>query len=284
VSAVELDGLIPRRDPHRRTRILGILNVTPDSFHDGRAGATPDEAASRARRMVEHGADAVDVGAESTRPDARPVTEAEETARLLPVLQRLRDLGVPVSVDTTKARVAQASLAAGARIINDVSGLQRDPEIADVCAEAGAALILMHMRGVPGTMRSLATYDDVVAETIRFLGAAVEEAVRRGVPERHILVDPGLGFAKTAEHNLEILRRLGEYRALGRPLVLGASRKSFLAAYDGESTADRLAGTLATSTIAVLAGVDVLRVHDVRDNRRAILTTEAVAASETCPC
>jgi len=281
---VELDRLIPRRDPRRRTRILGILNVTPDSFHDGGADASADEAASRARRMVEHGADAVDVGAESTRPGAPAVTEAAETARLLPVIHRLRDVGVPISVDTTKARVAEASLAAGARIINDVSGLQRDPEIADVCAKADAALILMHMRGEPATMPTLAHYDDVVAETIRFLDRAVREAVRRGVPERNILVDPGIGFAKTAEHNLEILRRLREYDSLGRPVVLGTSRKSFLAPYDGESTEDRLEGTLATSVIAVLAGVDVLRVHDVRSNRRAILTTEAVSAAEACPC
>ncbi|MBZ0267295.1 dihydropteroate synthase, partial [bacterium] len=236
------------------------------------------------RRLVEDGADALDVGAESTRPDARPVTAAEEIARLRPVLERLRDLDVPISVDTTKAAVAEAALGAGACIINDISGLQRDPEIADACAEAGAALILMHMRGEPATMRGLAHYDDVVTETIRFLGSAVEEAVRRGVPERRILVDPGIGFAKTAGHNLEILRRLGEYRSLHRPVVLGASRKSFLAPYDGATTADRLEGTLATSVIAVLAGVDVLRVHDVRANRRAILTTEAVAAPEACPC
>lgn len=284
MSAVDLDGLIPRRAPHRRTRILGILNVTPDSFHDGGADASPDAAAARARRMADEGADAIDVGAESTRPDARPVTAAAEIARLTPVLERMQGLGVPVSVDTTKARVAEAAIALGARIVNDVSGLQRDPEIADVCAEGGAALIVMHMRGEPGTMKDLAHYDDVVAETIRFLGGAVEEAVRRGVPEARILVDPGIGFAKTAEHNLEILRRLGEYRALGRPVVLGASRKSFLAAYDGRSTDDRLAGTLATSVIGVLAGVDVLRVHDVRENRRAVLTAEAVAAAEACPC
>jgi dihydropteroate synthase len=281
---VELDGWIPRRDPARRTRILGVLNVTPDSFHDGGVDASPSDSAKRARQMVAEGADVLDIGAESTRPGASPVPEALELDRLMPVLERLDGIDVPLCVDTTKPRVAERALAAGARLINDVSGLQRDPEIASVCAAADAGLVLMHMRGDPATMRDLAHYDDVVAETIRFLEEAVELAVRHGVSESRILVDPGLGFAKTSEHNLEILRRLGELRSLGRPVVLGASRKSFLSAYDGRDPSDRLAGTLAVSAIAVMAGVDMLRVHDVRENRRAILTTEAIAAAEACPC
>ncbi len=275
----ELDEMIPAVDAGRRTRLLGILNLTPDSFHDGGQDPTPLAAAERARRLVAEGADAVDLGAESTRPDATAVDEAEEIDRLLPVLEALSDLPVPISVDTMKARVAQHALAAGARIINDVTGLQHDPELAEVCADADAGLILMHMRGTPTTMRSLTTYDDVVDDTIRFLADAVERAVGAGVSESRILVDPGLGFAKTAEQSLEVLRRLPEYLALGRPLLVGPSRKSFLREFDGEATEDRLEGTLAATTLAILGGASVVRVHDVRENRRAILLAEAVLAT-----
>jgi dihydropteroate synthase len=204
------------------------------------------------------------------------VDSREELERLLPVLALLAGLGVPVSVDTTKAEVAARALDAGATLVNDVSGLTRDPEIAAVCAAKGAGVILMHMRGTPETMRSLARYDDVVAETKRFLADAVERAVRAGVPVHRIVIDPGLGFAKTARHNLEILRRLPEYLELGCPLLVGASRKSFLAPYDAADARDRLEGTLATSTLAILGGASLLRVHDVRENRRAVLVTEAV--------
>lgn len=275
-----LAELFPRRDPGRRTRLVGILNVTPDSFHDGGAAWTPEAAERRARAMVDEGADALDVGAESTRPGATPVDAGEELARLLPVLERVRSLGVPLCVDTTKAEVAARALDAGASVVNDVSGLQRDPAIAAVCAERGAGLVLMHMRGNPRTMRSLARYDDVVAETRGFLADAVARAVRAGVAETRIVIDPGLGFAKTADHNLRILRALPAYGELGRPVLVGASRKSFLAPYDGQSTADRLEGTLATSVLAVVGGASLLRVHDVRENRRAVLVAEAVLAAE----
>jgi dihydropteroate synthase len=255
---------------------VGILNVTPDSFHDGGATLAPDAALARARAMVDEGADALDVGAESTRPGAAPVSAAEEIARLLPVLEGVAHLGVPISVDTTKAEVAARALDAGAAIVNDVSGLTRDPELAAVCAERRAGIILMHMRGDPRTMRSLARYGDVVAETRRFLAEALERAVRAGIEESRTVVDPGLGFAKTAEHNLEILRRLPEYLDLGRPVLVGASRKSFLARYDAPETADRLEGTLAASVLAIAGGAALLRVHDVRANVRAVLVAEAV--------
>ncbi len=271
-----LEDLVPRREPARRTRLVGILNLTPDSFHDGGRHPDPASAVAAARAMVDAGADALDVGAESTRPGAAPVSAAGEWARLEPVLGPVAALGVPVSVDTTKAEVAAKALAAGATLVNDVSGLRRDPELATVCAEHGAGLILMHSRGEPGTMRSLADYDDVVLESLRFLEDAMSRAVRAGVPERRIILDPGLGFAKHAGHNLEILRRLPEYLAAGRPVLVGASRKSFLAPHDAPSTADRLAGTLATSVLAVLGGATLLRVHDVRENRRAVSVTEAV--------
>ena len=271
-----LSRLVPRRDPSRRTRLLGILNVTPDSFHDGGIDATPLAAVERARALVDAGADALDVGAESTRPGAEPVSSAEEIARLLPVLDHLRSCGVPLSVDTTKADVAAVAIEHGASIVNDVSGLVHDPEIAAVCASTGAGLVLMHRRGDPRTMKSLAHYDDVVDETRRFLAEAMERAVRAGVAEDQLVIDPGLGFAKTARHNLEILRRLPEYLTLGPPVLVGASRKSFLAAYDAKATDDRLEGTLATTVLAVMGGASLVRVHDVRENRRAILVTEAV--------
>ena len=271
-----LAALLPRRDPARATRLLGVLNLTPDSFHDGGVDPTALASVERARVLVEEGADALDLGAESTRPGAQPVPAAEETARLLPVLLEVAGLGVPISVDTMKAGVAADALAAGAVIINDVTGLTHDPEVADVCAEAGAGLVLMHMRGTPRTMKNLTDYDDVVAETCRFLESAVDRAVRAGVREDRILVDPGIGFAKTAEQNLEILRRLPEYLGLGPPLVVGASRKSFLAPHGAPDPGDRLEGTLATSVLAVVGGASVLRVHDVEANRRAVLVAEAV--------
>ncbi|HMB71142.1 MAG TPA: dihydropteroate synthase [bacterium] len=272
----DLDRILPSREEGRRTRILGILNLTPDSFHDGGADSSPAGAVARGRQLVAEGADALDLGAESTRPDADPVPEAEELDRLLPVLDGLRDAGVPLSVDTTKARVADEALRRGATLVNDVSGLQRDEEIAAVCARHDAGLVLMHMRGEPRTMRSLADYRDVVEETLRFLEERIDLAVRLGVPERNLIVDPGLGFAKSVDHNLRILRRLPEYLTLGRPVLVGASRKSFLARYDGAASEDRLEATLATSTLAVIGGASILRVHDVRANRRAVLLTESV--------
>lgn len=278
-----LGDLVPRRDPARRTRLMGILNLTPDSFHDGGRHLDGAAAVAAARAMVEAGADALDVGGESTRPGAAPVPAAEEWQRLEPVLGAVIALGVPVSVDTVKAEVAAKALAAGASLVNDVSGLRRDPELAAVCAEHGAGLVLMHSRGEPRTMRSLTDYDDVVRESLRFLEDAMSRAVRAGVPETRIVLDPGLGFAKTAEQNLEILRRLPEYLAAGRPVLVGASRKSFLAPHDAPSAADRLEGTLATSVLAVLGGATLLRVHDVRENRRAVSVTEAVLRAPGAP-
>jgi len=276
-----LREIIPRRDPERRTRLLGILNLTPDSFHDGGIDSSTEESVGRARAMVEAGADALDLGAESSRPGAEPVPETEELRRLLPVLERVVEFGVPVSVDTVKSGVARRALRAGATLINDISALTADPALAEVCAEAGAAVILMHMRGRPRDMQRRTDYTDVVSETIRGLEERMETAVRAGIPERRVLLDPGIGFAKTAEQSLEILRRLPEYAVLGRPLVVGASRKSFLRRYSGETTAERLPGTLAVTALAVRAGAHVLRVHDVRENAAAVRTAEAVLGEGT---
>jgi dihydropteroate synthase len=272
----DLQGIIPRRSD-RRTRLLGILNLTPDSFHDGGVDASVADTVRRARRLVEDGADALDLGAESSRPGAAPVPEAEELRRLLPVLEAVVELGVPVSVDTVKAGVARRALRGGARIVNDISALAHDPEMAGVCAESGASVILMHMRGSPRTMQTRTDYADVVGEVRAHLERRIEHAVRAGIAESRILVDPGIGFAKSADQSLELLRRLGELRALGRPVVVGASRKSFLSRYSGKETEDRLPGTLAVTALAVRDGADVLRVHDVKENAAAVRTAEALA-------
>lgn len=277
-----IDRLIPRRDPTRSTRILGILNLTPDSFSDGGRFFDPAAAVQQARAMIEAGADALDLGAESSRPGAEPVSREEELRRLLPVLDEVVSFGVPVSVDTVKAAVAQEALARGASIINDISALQADSGMARVCGDAGAGVILMHMRGTPRDMQTRTDYDDVVRESIAFLEEARARAISAGIAEDGVFLDPGIGFAKTAEQNLEILRRLREYQTLGQPLVVGASRKSFLSRFGGESTEDRLPATLAVSILATMRGASILRVHDVAENVRAIRAAEALL-SESIP-
>ncbi|HET9887881.1 MAG TPA: dihydropteroate synthase [bacterium] len=270
-----LDRLIPRRDPTRSTRILGILNLTPDSFSDGGRFFDPAAAIRQAKAMVDAGADALDLGAESSRPGAEPVSRDEELRRLLPVLEEVVSLGVPISVDTVKADVAQEALLHGARIINDISSFS-DPAMAGVCAAANSGIILMHMRGTPRDMQTRTDYDDVVRESIAFLREARARAISAGIPEEHVLLDPGIGFAKTAEQNLEILRRLREYQSLRQPIVVGASRKSFLSRFGGEAIEDRLPATLAASILAAARGASVLRVHDVAENVRALRAAEAL--------
>jgi len=270
-----IDRLIPRRDPTRSTRILGILNLTPDSFSDGGRFFDPAAAIRQAEAMVDAGADALDLGAESSRPGAEPVFQDEELRRLLPVLEEVISFGVPISVDTVKAAVAEEALSRGAAIINDISAFS-DPAMARVCAAANAGVILMHMRGTPRDMQTRTDYDDVVRESIAFLKEARARAISAGLREEHVLLDPGIGFAKTAEQNLEILRRLREYQSLGQPIVVGASRKSFLSRFGGESIEDRLPATLAVSILAAARGASVLRVHDVAENVRALRAAEAL--------
>lgn len=283
-TADQLDSVIPRRESERATRLLGIVNLTPDSFHDGGTDPTVLASVERAEQLLAAGADALDLGAESTRPGADPVSAEEELDRLLPVLEGLEPLNATISVDTMKAEVAARTLAAGASMINDVTGLQHDPEIANACAEAGAGLVLMHMRGTPRTMKELTDYADVVGATLDFLRGARDQAIAAGVAADRILIDPGIGFAKTGDQSLAILGRIREYHALDCPILLGTSRKSFLRPFDGEDSDDRLEGTLATSALAVQAGVQVLRVHDVAANRRAVLVTEAILRAGGTPC
>lgn len=257
------------------TLVMGILNVTPDSFSDGGRFATPDEAVEEARRLVAEGADIVDVGGESTRPGAHPVPEKVELERVLPVVEQLAmDPRIRVSIDTMKPRVAAACLAAGATLVNDVSGLA-DPEMARVAAAAGAGVVIMHMRGTPLTMREHAVYRDVMREIIDELRPRVERAREAGI--REIYVDPGLGFAKTPSQSFEVLRRLGELAELGCPILIGPSRKSFLGVLPGmEEIGQRLEGTIAAAVIGAMHGASIIRVHDVRPVKKALSVVDAV--------
>jgi dihydropteroate synthase len=243
---------------------MGVVNVTPDSFSDGGLFLDPDAAVEHGRTLAAEGAAILDVGGESTRPGAEPVTEDEELRRVLPVVEGLAGGGARISIDTTKAAVARAALDAGATIVNDVSALRFDSDLAGVAADAGADLCLMHMLGEPRTMQEDPRYDDVVSEVRAFLEQRMEVAVRAGVPEERVWLDPGIGFGKTVDHNLELLRRLEEIVAIGRPVVIGTSRKSFLGKLTGGRREDeRLPGTIATNVLALERGAAVFRVHDV---------------------
>ena len=265
-------------DLERRGAIMGILNATPDSFSDGGAHATAEAAVGHGLRMADEGADILDVGGESTRPGAGPVTAGEEIRRVIPVIEGLAArCGAAISIDTSKAEVARAALAAGAEIINDITALRGDPEMASLAAESGAAVVLMHMRGTPQTMQADPRYGDVVREVAEFLRGRVAAAMAAGVGADRIAVDPGIGFGKTAEHNLRLVAGLGEIAALGRPVLFGASRKSFLAAAAGCADMDeRDAATAALTALARKSGARVFRVHAVRANVRALRIAEAV--------
>jgi dihydropteroate synthase len=268
-----------------RTLVMGILNVTPDSFSDGGRHLDPERAVDAALKMVEAGADLIDVGGESTRPGAPPVDEAEELARVLPVVSALaRRVAVPISVDSMKAAVADAAVAAGASILNDVSGLRADAGIAAVAARTGAGLVLMHMRGTSADMYRHATYVDVVTEVASELAWSVEAAVGSGVARQAIVIDPGLGFAKTAQHSWDVLRRLDDarFRAFDLPLLVGGSRKSFLQAAIGDEPADqRDPASLAVAAIAALRGAHIVRVHDVAASVQAVRVADMMSAADT---
>jgi dihydropteroate synthase len=258
---------------------MGVVNVTPDSFSDGGKYLNADAAVAHGEELVRDGADILDVGGESTRPGAEAVGVEEELARVGPVVEGLAGVAT-VSIDTSKARVAEVALDAGAGIVNDVTALRGDPEMAGLCAEQGAGLVLMHMLGDPRTMQKDPVYEDVVADVKAFLAERLEVAVAAGVDAEKVWLDPGVGFGKTLEHNLELLRRLGELRELGRPLVVGTSRKSFIGKVDGSGVEDRLGGTIASSVLAAAEGADVLRVHDVAEMTQALKVATAISPRE----
>ncbi|WP_224242714.1 dihydropteroate synthase [Hyalangium gracile] len=262
-----------------RTHVMGVVNVTPDSFSDGGRYPSAEAAIAHGLRLAEAGADVLDVGGESTRPGSQPVSAEEELARVLPVLEGLRArTPVPLSVDTTKAAVAREVLKAGVVLINDISGFHFDAELPRVVAEAGAACCLMHIQGIPQSMQQAPHYEDILDEVLTFLEEGVARAVAAGIARESILVDPGIGFGKTLGHNLFLLRRLRDLRVLGLPVLVGTSRKGFLGALTGGKPAsERLAATLGSvATVAALGGADFVRVHDVAEARDALAVTEAI--------
>jgi dihydropteroate synthase len=263
-----------------RFLVMGIVNVTPDSFSDGGLFLDPAAAIEHGRDLVAEGADLLDVGGESTRPGAAPVAAAEELERVLPVVEGLAGAGARVSIDTNKLEVAEAALAAGATFVNDVTAFRHAPELAGLVADRGAGCCLVHMLGEPSTMHHAPHYDDVVAEVKAFLEERLSFALAAGVPEENVWLDPGIGFGKRVDHNLEVLRRLDELVAIGRPLVIGTSRKSFLGKLTGGRPEDeRLPGTIATNVMALERGARVFRVHDVAAVRDALTVAAATVGS-----
>ena len=262
----------------RPVLIMGIVNVTPDSFSDGGLFLEREKAVARGLQMVEEGADLIDVGGESTRPGSKPLPLEEELRRILPVIESLaRKTDVPISIDTYKSPVAQEAIRAGAALINDISGLHFDPDLAGVAAKEKVPMILMHIRGTPETMQTEIHYDSLLSEIIQSLKESVQKAERAGVDPDQVIIDPGIGFGKTSEHNLLILKHLSEFRVLGKPLLLGTSRKSFIGkVLDTEDLSERLEGTLASIAIAVLNGAHIVRCHDVREAKKAIAVADAI--------
>jgi dihydropteroate synthase len=266
------------------TVLMGVLNVTPDSFSDGGLWLDPEAAIPHAIEMVSQGAGIVDVGGESTRPGAAAVSEADELHRVLPVIEALAGaISVPISIDTRKPSVAAAAVEAGASIVNDTSGEEVDPEMDEVVARTGAAVVIMHSRGTPATMKTLTDYSDVVRETTAFLTQRAEQAAEAGVPTASIALDPGIGFAKTPQQSLQLLAGLDELAGTGWPVVVGTSRKSFIGATLGVPEDQRLEGTAATVAWAVARGAHVVRVHDVEAMSRVVRMTEAIAAARKSP-
>jgi dihydropteroate synthase len=287
-SALKRDASTPRtlrlRDGELaldHTLVMGILNVTPDSFTDGGRYFDPAAALERAEQLEAQGADLIDVGGVSSRPGAEDVTLEEELRRLEPVLEQLADrVDVPFSIDTTRAEVARSAIERGAAMVNDVSGLEADPEMPAVVAETGAACVVMHSRGTPRTMINLTEYSDLVSEVYRYLAARTAWARSKGITSDRLLIDPGIGFAKTASQNLVLLRRLGEFRSLGLPVLVGASKKSFIGAVLGANDDARLTGTLATVAWAAFQGARVVRVHDVKPAVDVVRMADAILAAD----
>lgn len=262
---------------NEKTYVMGILNITPDSFSDGGSYDGVEEAVRRAQEMVEEGAHIIDVGGESSRPGAEYVPEEEELSRVLPVIRRLaEEIDVPISIDTYKAGVAKACIQAGAHIINDISGLKGDPDMANVAAQLGVPCILMHMRGTPKTMQANLHYHSFMENLREELSESIEMAVEAGVEKKNIILDPGVGFSKSSDHNLEIIKNIKELKRMGYPLLVGASRKRFIGEILDATADERLEGSLAVAVVSSWEGAAILRVHDVKETVRALKVTDAI--------
>lgn len=266
------------------THIMGVLNVTPDSFSDGGAYLEVDSAIIHARTMVTEGATILDIGGESSRPGAEPVPIDVELDRVLPVIRALKSeqLNVPISIDTTKAVVAQEALEAGAHIINDITALQGDSAMADVAVEMEAGVILMHMKGTPRTMQQTPYYEDVVKEIYDNLEEWIDRAVDKGIEANRIIIDPGIGFGKTTEQNIQILKKLSVFKQLNRPILIGTSRKSFIGNLLDVPVTERVEGTIATVCWSIVQGVDIVRVHDVKAVSRAVKMIDMLSRTQNC--
>ncbi len=261
-----------------RTYVMGVLNVTPDSFSDGGVNFSPDKAVQRALKMVEDGADIIDIGGESTRPGAEPLADGEELGRVIPVIKEIRkQSSVPISIDTYKASVALSALDEGADIVNDISGLRADPVMARAVAGRGAAVVLMHMKGTPKDMQKDVHYEALIPEILDCLRESIRMAADAGTAPERIIVDPGIGFGKSYDQNLEILKNLQMFQGLGKPVLAGVSRKAFIGRIlGGAPPSDRLEGTLAAVAISVLNGANIVRVHDVKEAAKAVKVADAI--------
>ena len=267
-------------DADRHTQIMGILNVTPDSFSDGGNFVDDVEIAKQVQRLINAGADIIDVGGESSRPGAEAVPEEVELARVLPTIQAIRQYhDIAISVDTTKANVARQAMAAGANIINDISGLRHDPQMIHVVRDTGARAVIMHMQGTPRTMQNNPVYDNLITDIENFLQERVTWAVSQGVTKEKLIIDPGIGFGKTLQHNLSLLKHLADFKKIGCPVLIGHSRKAFIGKTLDREITDRDTATAIVSALCVTRGVDILRVHDVDKTAQAIRMTEAVLAA-----
>ncbi len=277
-SAISCDDKIFKLEG--QTWIMGILNVTPDSFSDGGQFSSIGEAVGCAIRMAEEGADMIDIGGESTRPGSAPITIEEELSRVIPVIEGLvKIINVPISIDTSKPEVAKAALDAGASMINDVTGLADDRMI-KLAVERNVPVIIMHMSGTPDNMQDEPIYDDVVFDIIDFFRQRIAKAMDQGISKDNIIIDPGIGFGKTLDHNLLILKRLSEFKMLGLPILVGASRKSFIGKLQGTDEDERLEGSVAAAVISAMNGADIIRVHDVKETKLALLIGDAIDSIE----
>jgi len=264
-------------DLEKRTHVMGVLNVTPDSFSDGGLFLEREKAIEHGIAMAEEGADIIDIGGESTRPFSKPISSDEEIDRVVPVIAALaREIKIPISIDTWKGSVAREALKAGASMVNDITALRRDPAIASVAAESGVPVILMHMKGTPEDMQKNPVYDDVIGEIKQFLADAAKKAVEAGIPEDLILIDPGIGFGKTFDHNLQIMKELPSFLSLGLPLLIGTSNKSFIGEVLGKKVDERVIGTMATVAVAAMNGAHVVRVHNVKEALETVRMVDAI--------
>jgi len=260
-----------------RTYIMGIVNVTPDSFHDGGKFYDFKTAFAHAEQMIKDGVDIIDIGGESTKPFSEPVPLEEELKRVIPLIKELVTFNIPLSIDTYKAKVAEKALEAGASMINDISGLKGDSLMAKVAGEAKVPVVIMHIKGTPKTMQANPVYDDLIKEINDYFKQSIDIALKAGIEPSKIILDPGIGFGKTVEHNIEIIKRLNEFKSLGFPILLGPSRKSFIGKLCNDiPTEQRLSGTLASVVIGVEKGVDMVRVHDVKETKQALTIADKI--------